>query len=56
MAVGGTLFGLGWGLTGACPGPIYALIGNGVTVMVTVLAGALLGTLVYGHLKPRLPH
>ena len=56
VAVGGTLFGLGWGLAGACPGPIYALIGNGVTVMVAVLASALAGTWVYGYLKPLLPH
>jgi uncharacterized membrane protein YedE/YeeE len=56
VAVGGILFGLGWGLTGACPGPIYALIGNGVTVMAVVLASALAGTWVYGFLKPHLPH
>ncbi len=56
VGVGGILFGLGWGLTGACPGPIYALIGNGVTVMVVVLASALAGTWVYGYLQPRLPH
>lgn len=56
VAVGGALFGLGWGLTGACPGPIFALIGNGLTVMVAALASALLGTWVYGHLRERLPH
>ncbi len=56
VAVGGVLFGLGWGLTGACPGPIFALIGNGVTVMILVLASALAGTWVYGHVRHLLPH
>lgn len=54
--VGGTIFGLGWALTGACPGPIYALIGNGVTVMVVALVSALAGAWVYGFSRPRLPH
>jgi len=53
---GGILFGLGWALTGACPGPIFTLIGNGFTVFVVVLAGAILGTLAYGMLRDRLPH
>lgn len=53
---GGTLFGLGWALTGACPGPLLALIGNGVTVMVAALVSAAMGTWVYGYLRPRLPH
>jgi len=56
VAVGGTMFGLGWGLAGACPGPIFALIGNGVTVMAVVLASALLGTWAYGNLRERIPH
>ena len=56
VALGGTLFGLGWGLTGACPGPIFALVGNGLTVMLVVLASALAGTWVYGHLRHLLPH
>jgi len=47
-AAGGTLFGLGWALTGACPGPLFALIGAG--------ASALAGTWIYGWLRPRLPH
>ena len=54
--IGGTLFGLGWSLAGACPGPIFALIGNGVTVYGVVLLSALLGTWLYGVLRPRLPH
>lgn len=54
--LGGLTFGLGWGLLGACPGPIYALLGSGVTVMAAALAAALLGAWTYGQLKPRLPH
>jgi uncharacterized membrane protein YedE/YeeE len=54
--LGGTLFGLGWGLLGACPGPIFALIGSGITVMVVALISALVGTWVYGYLRPNLPH
>ncbi len=56
VAVGGGMFGLGWGLTGACPGPIYALLGNGVFIMIVVLASAVAGAWVYGHLRERLPH
>jgi hypothetical protein len=54
--LGGTLFGLGWALVGACPGPIYALIGSGVTVMIVALGGALAGAWIYGLLQARLPH
>lgn len=54
--LGGTVFGLGWGLTGVCPGPIFALLGNGFTVMMVVLASAVLGTWAYGLLRERLPH
>ena len=54
--VGGTAFGLGWGLLGACPGPIYALIGAGVTPVAVALLSAMLGAWTYGHLKPYLPH
>ncbi len=53
---GGTIFGLGWALLGACPGPLYALIGSGVTVIVVALASAVAGVWVYGYLRPRLPH
>lgn len=52
----GTFFGLGWALAGACPGPIFALIGNGVSVYWVVLLSALFGTWVYGALRPHLPH
>jgi uncharacterized membrane protein YedE/YeeE len=54
--IGGVLFGVGWALTGACPGPLYALVGNGYTVMIVPLASAILGTLTYGYLRHRLPH
>lgn len=54
--IGGTLFGLGWALLGACPGPIYALIGGGTSVLVLGLAGALLGAWIYGYARPKLPH
>jgi uncharacterized membrane protein YedE/YeeE len=54
--VGGTLFGIGWALTGACPGPLVALVGAGVPVMLVAVASALLGTWTYGYVRPRLPH
>ena len=54
--VGGILFGLGWGLVGTCPGPIYILIGAGFWGIGVVLLGALLGTYFYGLLKSKLPH
>ena len=54
--LGGTVFGLGWALIGACPGPLFALIGSGVGVMVIALLSAVLGTWMYGFLRPRLPH
>jgi len=53
---GGTIFGLGWALTGACPGPLVALVGGGVPVMAVALASALAGTWLYGFLRPHLPH
>ena len=55
-AAGGTIFGLGWALTGACPGPLVALVADGVPVMLVALASALAGTWLYGYLRPRLPH
>ena len=53
---GGAMFGLGWALTGACPGPLVALVGAGVPVMVVAIASALAGTWTYGYLRPKLPH
>ncbi|MFW5683868.1 MAG: YeeE/YedE thiosulfate transporter family protein [Spirochaetota bacterium] len=53
---GGILFGFGWALTGACPGPLYANLGAGYWPILLAIVGALLGALVYGTLRPRLPH
>lgn len=53
---GGTIFGMGWALTGACPGPLYILVGNGITVFVVVILSAILGTWVYGMVRQYLPH
>ena len=53
---GGTIFGLGWALTGACPGPIYVLIGNGYSVFLVVLIFAAIGAFTYGAIRKSLPH
>ena len=53
---GGLLFGVGWGLAGVCPGPIFALLGAGALPIVVVLLFALLGTWLYGALQTKLPH
>jgi uncharacterized membrane protein YedE/YeeE len=53
---GGLLFGLGWAMTGACPGPIFALLGSGVLVFAIVFLSAVLGTYTYGVIKDKLPH
>jgi uncharacterized membrane protein YedE/YeeE len=54
--IGGALFGVGWALTGACPGPMFALIGAGSSVFLVTVLSALAGTWVYGYLRPHLPH
>jgi uncharacterized membrane protein YedE/YeeE len=54
--IGGSLFGAGWALTGACPGPLFALVGSGATVFVAAVVSALAGTWLYGYLRPYLPH
>jgi hypothetical protein len=54
--IGGGLFGVGWALTGACPGPLFALVGNGVSVIAVSIVSAIAGTWTYGYLRPRLPH
>lgn len=54
--VGGTVFGFGWALIGACPGPMYILLGTGVYSMLIVIAAAVLGTFIYGVIKDKLPH
>ncbi|MDX1720113.1 MAG: DUF6691 family protein, partial [Salegentibacter mishustinae] len=53
---GGIIFGLGWALAGACPGPIFTLIGAGFMPILIVFAGSLLGTFIYGLLRKKLPH
>lgn len=54
--IGGIIFGTGWALSGACPGPLLALIGMGKTVIIVVFISALAGTWTYSYLKPKLPH
>lgn len=53
---GGIVFGLGWALAGACPGPMFTLVGAGYVPILVVIFGAMLGTYLYGVLKDRLPH
>lgn len=53
---GGLLFGLGWGITGACPGPLFAQIGLGATVVIVTLLSAIIGTWTYGKFRDYLPH
>lgn len=53
---GGIFFGLGWGLVGSCPGPIFILLGAGFLPVIVVFIGALVGTTLYGILKKKLPH
>ena len=54
--LGGAIFGLGWAMTGACPGPMLVLVGTGAFPMLIVIGGAVLGTFLYGLLKDKLPH
>jgi len=53
---GGLIFGFGWAITGACPGPLFAQIGSGATVVIITLFSAIAGTWVYGYFRERLPH
>lgn len=53
--IGGLTFGIGWAITGACPGPMYALVGSGAMVVAVMIFSAIFGTWVYGFLKDRLP-
>lgn len=53
---GGLIFGLGWAMTGACPGPLFAQIGTGTTVIIVTLLSAILGTWVYGKYREKFPH
>ena len=54
--IGGIMFGLGWGLVGACPGPIFVLLGAGIGTIGIVLIGSLIGNFIYGYFKDKLPH
>lgn len=54
--LGGTIFGLGWALIGACPGPMFTLIGTGAWVFIFVIVSATFGTFLYGVLRDKLPH
>lgn len=53
---GGTIFGLGWAMTGACPGPLYALLGYGHTIIITSILFAIMGVFTYGVVRDKLPH
>ena len=54
--IGGLMFGFGWAMTGACPGPLFAQIASGFLVVTVVLLSAIAGTWVYGYFRDRLPH
>ena len=54
--IGGLMFGLGWAITGACPGPLFAQIGNGFYAIAITLLSAIAGTWVYGLIREKLPH
>ena len=56
QVIGGATFGTGWALSGACPGPLLALMGMGNTVIIVVFLSALAGTWTYSYFKPKLPH
>jgi uncharacterized membrane protein YedE/YeeE len=56
QVIGGLLFGFGWAITGACPGPLFAQIGTGLTITVVTLLSAIAGTWVYGKFRDYLPH
>lgn len=54
--IGGAIFGMGWAMTGSCPGPLYAHLGYGYTVMIVAIVSAIFGTFLYGALRDKLPH
>lgn len=54
--IGGSIFGLGWAMTGACPGPMFVQVGHGVLVFAVMIAAAIAGTYTYGILRGKLPH
>ncbi len=54
--IAGSIFGLGWAMAGACPGPMYTLLGNGYSIMLLVILSAIVGTYTYGLVRDKLPH
>lgn len=56
VILGGLIFGMGWAITGACPGPIYAQLGSGETLALLTFAGAFIGSYLYAYVRPHLPH
>lgn len=56
LIFGGIIFGLGWAMTGACPGPLYTLIGNGFSVIIVTMLSAVFGAFIYGLIRNKLPH
>lgn len=54
--MGGSIFGMGWALTGACPGPLYVLLGNGAFMVIVIILSAVAGTWLYGYFSDKLPH
>ena len=54
--IGGIIFGLGWSMTGACPGPLFVLLGKGIWPILLVILGSVFGTFIYGLLRDKLPH
>ena len=54
--IGGVIFGLGWSMTGACPGPLFVLLGKGVWPIILIILGSFFGTFLYGLLRDKLPH
>tara|TARA_B100000768_G_scaffold74269_1_gene71052 strand:- start:361 stop:774 length:414 start_codon:yes stop_codon:yes gene_type:complete len=54
--IGGVIFGLGWSMTGACPGPLFVLLGKGVWPIMLIILGSIFGTFLYGLFRDKLPH
>ena len=54
--IGGSIFGLGWAMTGACPGPMFTLLGGGFFIMLVIIVFAIIGTWIYGAIKDKIPH
>ena len=54
--IGGIIFGLGWAMTGACPGPMFTLLGGGFFIMLVIIVFAVIGTWVYGAVRSKIPH